>query len=105
MSDLKWLTIEQRHKMHTSVMVYRVMNNLVPNYICKYFTELSDITSGNKRGLLEIPKKQRSCGQRTFQDRETKLWNDIPQHVCEASSLDTFCRLYSATAVLFVIVQ
>ncbi len=23
MSDLKWLTIEQRHKLHTSVMVYK----------------------------------------------------------------------------------
>ncbi len=35
MSDLKWLTIEQRHKLHTSVMVYKVMNSLAPNYLCK----------------------------------------------------------------------
>ncbi len=58
MSDLKRLTIEQRHKLHTSVMVYKVMNSLAPNYLCKYFTELSDrnITRGNTRGVLEIPK-------------------------------------------------
>ncbi len=31
MSDLKWLTIEQRHKLHTSVMVYKVMKRLAPN--------------------------------------------------------------------------
>ncbi len=88
MSDLKWLTIEQRHELHTSVMVYKVINSLAPNYLCKYFTELSDrnITHGNTRGLLEIPKKQLACGQRTFQHRGTKLWNDIPQNVCEASS-------------------
>ncbi len=101
MSDLKWLTIEQRHKLHTSVMVYKVMNSLAPNYLCKYFTELSDmnITHGKTRGLLEIPKKQLARGQRTFQYRGTKLWNDIPQHVHDASSLDTFHRVYSATAV------
>ncbi len=77
------------------------MNCLAPNYLCNYFTELSDmnITCGNTSGLLEIPKKELVCGQITFQYRGTKLWNDIPQHVCEASSLDTFHRLYSATAV------
>ncbi len=65
MSDLKWLTIEQRDKLHTSVMVYKVMNSLAPNYLCKYFTELSDrnITCGNTKGLVEIPEKQLVCGQ------------------------------------------
>ncbi len=68
MFDLKWLTIEQRNKLHTSVMVYKVMNSLAPNYLCKYFTELSDrnITRSNTRCLLEIPKKQLACGYRTF---------------------------------------
>ncbi len=58
MSDLKWLAREQRHKLHTSVMVYKVMDSLAPNCLCKYFTELSDrnITRDNKRGLLEIPE-------------------------------------------------
>ncbi len=48
--------VEQRHKLHTSVMVYKVMNR--PS--TKYFTELSDksITCGNTRGLLEIPNSQ-----------------------------------------------
>ncbi len=41
MSDLKWFTIEQRHKLHTFVMVYKVMNSPAPNYLCRYFTELS----------------------------------------------------------------
>ncbi len=51
MTDLKWRTLEQRHKLHTSVMVYKVMNSLAPNYLYKYFTELSDrnITHGNKK--------------------------------------------------------
>ncbi len=77
MSDLKWLAIEQRHKLYTSVMVYKVMNKLAPNYLCKYFTERSDrnIRCGNTRGLLEIPEKQLACGQRTFQYRGN-LWND-----------------------------
>ncbi len=68
MSDLKWFTIEQKHKLHTYVMVYKVMNSLAPNYLSKYFTELSDrnITCGNTRGLLEIPKKQLASGQRSF---------------------------------------
>ncbi len=62
MPDLKWLTIEQRQQLHTSVMAYKVMNSLAPNYQCKYFAELSyrNITCGNTRGLLEIPKKQHS---------------------------------------------
>ncbi len=106
-SDIKWLTIEQRHRLYTSVMVYTVMNSLAPNYLCKYFTDLSDrnITCCHTRGLLEILKKQLGCGQRTFQYSWTKLWNDIPQHVCEASSLDTFRRLYSATAVKCLMVN
>ncbi len=46
------------------IILYKVMNSLAPNCLCKYFTELSDrnITCGNTRGLLDIPKKQLACG-------------------------------------------
>ncbi len=103
MSDLKWLTIEQRHNLHTSVMVYKVMNSLAPNHLCKYFTELSDrnITRGKTRVLLEIPTKRLACGQRTFQYRGIKLWNDIPRHVHETCSLDSFSRLLCYCCLIF----
>ncbi len=57
MSDLKWLTIEQRRKLYIYVMIYTVMNSLAPNYLCKYFTKLPDrnIIRGNIRGMFEIP--------------------------------------------------
>ncbi len=92
-SDLKWLTIEQRHKLHTSVMIHKVMTILAANYLCKYLTELSDrnITHGNIKGVLEIPKNI------PVQRNKAVEWD--PHHVCEANSLNTFCKLYSATAV------
>ncbi len=58
LQNLKWFTIEQTQKLHTSVMVYKVMNSLAPNYLCKYFTEqLSErsITGGITRGPFRNP--------------------------------------------------
>ncbi len=55
--------------LNTSIMMYKVMNGIVSNYLRKYFIELPNmsIIRGCITGLLKIPKKQQMCAQIKFQ--------------------------------------
>ena len=58
-SKLQWLSFPKRIKYHTSLMVYKTMNGLAPEYLQNLFTKTSEMHSRNLRSVenddLRVP--------------------------------------------------
>ena len=77
---LDWLTVKERLFFNDAVMVFKCVNDLVPEYLDKTFVPSSCIHSRVTRScnLLHIPRCRLSSGQRAFRYRGCKLWNNLP---------------------------
>ena len=77
--SLNWLTVKERLYFNDAVMVFKCVNNLVPEYLANMFVPRSRIHSRVTRScnLLHIPRCRLSSGQRAFTYRGCKLWNDL----------------------------
>ena len=72
--SLNWLTVEERLYFNNAVMVFKCVNNLVPEYLAHMFVPRSHIHSGVTRScnLLHIPRCHLSSGQSAFTYRGCK---------------------------------
>ena len=60
-------------------MAYKCFNDFVPGYLIDNFTKRSEICNCLTRNhhLLDNPFFRTSSGQRTFQYRAVKIWNNL----------------------------
>ena len=75
-------------------MVFKCVNDLVPEYLAKTFVPGSRIHSRVTRScnLLHIPLCCLSSGQRAFRYRGCKLWNNLPNDLQVAENVSDFKR-------------
>ena len=75
-------------------MVFKCIDNLVPEYLAKKFVTRSHIHSRATRScnLLHIPRCRLSSGQRSFMYRGCKLWNNLPNDLKTAENVKVFRR-------------
>lgn len=99
-NDLGWMNVRERCNYLTSILVYKALNNLAPNYISDMFSYLSEtrefVTRSHTRGDLCIPKPNLELFKSSLQYRGACLWNSLPSSVKSASSLSSFKRLYNS---------
>ena len=72
--SLNWLTVKERFYFNDAVMVFKCVNNLIPEYLANMFVPRSRIHSRVTRScnLLHIPRGRLSSGQRAFTYRGCK---------------------------------
>ena len=89
---LGWAELETKRKRHKCVLVYKCLNNLVPQYLSDYFTINYNVHSYNtrRRPDLHLPKVKLSLGKRTFRYSGSALFNLSPCSMQEAASLSSF---------------
>ena len=65
---LDWEELSTRRQIHKCVLVFKCLNNLVPEYLSGYFVRNTSIYSYNTRrkNNLHLPKPNLSLGQRPF---------------------------------------
>ena len=99
--SLNWLIVEERLYFNNAVMVFKCVNNLVPEYLANMFVPRSYIHSRVTRScnLLHIPRCHLSSGQRAFTYRGCKLWNNLPNDLKAAENVKAF-RLCLPNALL-----
>ena len=99
--SLNWLTVKERLYFNDAVMVFKCVNNLVPEYLANMFVPRSRIHSRVTRScnLLHIPRGRLSSGQRAFTYRGCKLWNNLPNDLKAAENVNAF-RLRLLNALL-----
>ena len=79
--ELGWQTIEELIDKESKTMVFKSLNDVAPQYLCKLFTKNSACSSRNLRNGktdLRLPKKNSANGQKCFSLRGAKLLNSLP---------------------------
>ena len=90
--------MKERLFFNDAVMVFKCVNDLVPEYLAKTFVPRSRIHSRVTRSktrscnLLHIPRCRLLSGQRAFRYRGCKLWNNLPNDLQVAENVSGFRR-------------
>ena len=77
-------------------MTYKCLNGLAPTYLLEKFKKRSQLYDSNTRSkdMLEISFYRSAAGQRSFLYRAVKIWNDLPEILKSADSVNNFKVLY-----------
>jgi len=88
MSHLK---LHRQRLVDKSIMTYKIVNNMVPDYLSSHFVFLSDTLTYNLRDSdcsLAIPQPRTNYGKRSLAYSGAVLWNSLPLDIRQSPSLD-----------------
>ena len=90
--ELNWLLVEKLLFERETVMAYKCFNAIAPDYLVDKFIKRSDIHDRSTRNhdLLDIPLYKTAAGQRTFNYRAVKIWNDLDDKPKNITSIIIF---------------
>ena len=94
LKNLNWLTVENKLRFDTLVLMYRVAHCTAPGGVTalfRYVHETSMRTTRQSRDFYE-PMGRTEAGRRTVAYRGSRLWNNLPQSLRDAPSLSSFKR-------------
>ena len=93
--QISWLPVKEQLLLRDSIMTYKCLNSLVPQYLSEKFSKRSSIHSRLTRNqdTLQIPLYRTATGQRSFHYRAVNLWNGLDENIKEARSLRHFKKL------------
>ena len=93
--ELHWLPVEQRLTYKILLYTFKATKGDAPSYIGDLL-EVHQPTRNlrsNARSLLVVPKTRTvTYGDRSFSSAAANLWNDIPESMKNANSIDIFKR-------------
>jgi len=93
--DSHWLRVPQRFEYKLSVLVYRCLHNMAPEYLCDELRRVANISSRQRlrssstSALIVPPTRLSAVGDRAFSTADSHIWNSPPLHVTSAPSLQT----------------
>ena len=90
---LHWLPITERIKFKILLLTYRVPNGTASSYLCDLLTVYKParcLRSSNQQQLVVPRVASKSFGNRAFYYAAPKLWNNLPCHIRQCTSIDTF---------------
>ena len=96
--ELHWLPCKTRTDFKILCLVYKCINDIAPGYL-KSLISLHPKSARNMRSndtfqLLNVPYvQQKTFFERGFSLRGPRLWNELPDMVKKAKSLDEFKKL------------
>ena len=93
LKSLHWLPVKQRIEFKISVLVYKCLNGVAPQYLCKllqFYSKDRVLRSAGDMTLLETPQIRTKFGERAFCNYAPKIWNSLPKDIRSCKSIDTF---------------
>ena len=91
--SLGWETIDDLINIEIKTIAFKSVNNLAPQYLIDLFNRNSLSSSHKLRNTdsdLQVPKKKTSNEQKCFSYRGAKVWNSLPRHAKQTSSISRF---------------
>ena len=92
-NELNWLPLQSRITYHVALLVFKIHTALAPNYLntTLLFTSNSryELRSESRCHLAQ-PKKKSYYSNLTLQSLSTQIWNNIPEHMKSAITVNTF---------------
>ena len=97
-SELKWMKFPKRVIYQKAILMFKISNNLAPQYLQDLFTHTTNIhqralrsTSNN---LLYIPKPKMELYRNSLSYSGSKIWNSIPENIKQSDSVTLFKKRY-----------
>ena len=94
LKELHWLPVEKRIDYKICLFCFKSLNGLAPSYISSSintYTPTRQLRSASDKTILIQPTSHyKTYGQRSFFTYGPKVWNQLPQDIREASSLNIF---------------
>ena len=95
LQQLGWKNLIAQRQIQLGLMVFKALNDLVPDYLSSMFTERS--TSGyvlrDSANKLNVPFPRSNYQQKSFSYRGATLWNSLPCSLRQVKSLNYFKKL------------
>ena len=102
-SELKWMMFPDRVIYQKAMLMYKIMHNLAPSYLSNIFTLSSEVHERSLRSttenLLYVPKPKIELYRNSLAYSGSKIWNSIPEHIRNSTSLQQFRKNYLEWAV------
>ena len=98
--SLGWETIDDLINQEIKTTTFKSVNKLAPQYLIDLFIRNSNSSSHNLRNTdsyVQIPNKKTPNGQKCFSYRGAKVWNSLPRHAKQASSISCLKSMCSIT--------
>ena len=95
MRDLHWLPVSFRIEFKIMLITYKVLHDRTPIYIhelLQLHTPSRNLRSSNKNLLVKPYFNLNSYGKRAFSVAAPELWNNLPEDIKSANSIDDFKR-------------
>jgi hypothetical protein len=92
LQEYEWLSVPKLLIFRTASLIYSVMKNGKPTYLSCLLvpsTQTRSLRSSDQL-LLNIPHVQSTFGERAFSRFAPTLWNSIPLHIKQCSTLTSF---------------
>ncbi|KAK0140685.1 hypothetical protein N1851_022323 [Merluccius polli] len=96
LASLHWLPIHFRIHFKILLFAFKSLNGLAPPYLSELlhpYTPTRCLRSADQLLLRQPKTKLKLRGDRAFAVAAPNLWNDLPQHIRQASSLSVFKSL------------
>lgn len=92
LKTLNWMSVSQRINYNVIIFVFKMIKKLVPEYLYKKITYANEIHERNTRNRHEIrlPDIRTESARKCIFYNGIKLYNDIPNEVKNATSLNIF---------------
>ena len=88
LADLKWNTLQQRRLQSKTVMLYRVVHQMVSIPVTS-FLKTARVSRGNDMKFA-IPQSSVNAHLYSFFQSAIRIWNQLPQSAVSAPSLEAF---------------
>ena len=99
LKDLHWLPVESRIIYKLMLLTFKALNNQAPKYLCELISIKKSSRSLRSNTSIVLHRKKANTvtyGQRSFHHAAPELWNQLPSHVKNATSLQQFKSLLKA---------
>ena len=90
---VNWVKLDRQRLVDKSIMMYKIVNNMVPEYLSSHFVLRSDTLTYNLRdsdGTLAIPQPRTNYCKRSLSYSGVVLWNSLPLNTRQSLSLNEF---------------
>ena len=98
MQELKWQTFHERHNYFISTLMFKCIHGTVPFWLSNEVLmacESQDRETRLSRGMdVQIPKPIHESFRNSFQYKGANLWNSLPSHLKEATTINQFKKNY-----------
>jgi len=88
---VNWVKLDCEHLVDKSIMMYKIVNNMVPDYLSSHFVFRSDTLTYNLRDSdcsLAIPQPRTNYCKRSLSYSRAVLWNSLLLDIRQPPSLD-----------------